>query len=53
MLWSPRSADAMVKMRAVYLSGDFEEYWDYHAEQEQARLYPEGLWKSATDVTKK
>jgi len=53
MRWTPPTAEAMVKMRAAYLSGDFEEYWDYHAEQEQVRLYPEGLWKSATDVTKK
>jgi len=32
----------MVKMRATYLSGDFDEYWDYHIAQEQKRLYPKG-----------
>lgn len=53
MRWTPPTAEAMVKMRAVYLSQDFEEYWDYHAAQEQARLYPEGLWRSVMDVTKK
>lgn len=53
MRWTPPTAEAMLKMRAVYLSEDFEEYWDYHADQEQARLYPEGLWRSAMDVTKK
>lgn len=53
MRWTPPTAEAMLQMRAVYLSGDFEEYWDYHADQEQARLYPEGLWRSPMDVTKK
>ena len=53
MRWTPPTAEAMVKMRAVYLSQDFEEYWDYHAAQEQARLYPEGLWRSVMDVTNK
>jgi hypothetical protein len=50
MRWTPPTAEAMLQMRAVYLSGDFEEYWDYHADQEQARLYPEGLWRSPMDV---
>ncbi len=27
MRWSSDGAEAMVKMRAVYLSRDFEEYW--------------------------
>jgi len=53
MRWTPPTAEAMLQMRAVYLSGDFEEYWDYHAAQEQARLYPEGLWRAGMDVTKK
>ena len=30
MRWSSDGAEAKVKMRAVYLSGDFEEYWDWH-----------------------
>ncbi len=41
MRWTPPMAEVMVKMRAIYLSGDFEEYWNYHIEQEQLRLYPE------------
>ena len=45
MRWTVRTAEAMVKMRATYLSGDFEEYWDYHVSQEQARLYPKNRWK--------
>ncbi|MFH1919389.1 MAG: ISKra4 family transposase [Planctomycetota bacterium] len=46
MRWTFTGAEAMVKMRAIYLSGDFDEYWDYHVDQEQARLYPKGLWRS-------
>lgn len=53
MRWTPRMAEAMVKMRALYLSGDFEEYWDYHIEQEQRRIYPMGRWRPATDVVSK
>jgi len=44
MRWTARMAEAMVKMRATYLSGDFEAYWDYHVTQEQRRLYPDGRW---------
>jgi hypothetical protein len=44
MRWSRKMAEAMVKMRALYLSGDFEEYWDYHIIQDQRRLYPTNRW---------
>lgn len=39
MRWSERMAEAMLKMRAVYLSGDLDEYWSFHVEQEQKRIY--------------
>jgi hypothetical protein len=39
MRWTQRTAEAMVKMRAAYLSGDFDEYWIFHIAQEQKRLY--------------
>lgn len=39
MRWTERTAEAMVKMRALYLSGDFEEYWTFHIEKDQKRLY--------------
>ena len=38
MRWTQRTAEAMVKMRAAYLSGDFDEYWNFHIAQEQKRL---------------
>ncbi len=37
----------MVKLRAVYLSKDFGEYWEFHVELEQLRLYPPNRWKPA------
>jgi hypothetical protein len=40
MRWTPTMAEAMLQLRATYLSGDFEEYWAYHVQQEQARLCP-------------
>lgn len=45
MRWSSTMAEAMLKMRAIYLSGDFNEYWNYHINQQQKRLYPKGKWK--------
>jgi hypothetical protein len=39
MRWTARMAEAMVKMRALYLSDDLDDYWDFHIAQEQERLY--------------
>ena len=44
MRWTLDGAEAMLRLRATYLSGDFEEYWAFHVQQEQQRLYPDGLW---------
>lgn len=44
MRWSWDMAEAMVKMRATYLSGDMDEYWAYHIDKEQERLHPKGQW---------
>jgi len=40
MRWTQRTAEAMVKMRATYLSEDFDDYWKFHIDQEQKRLFP-------------
>ncbi len=53
MRWSSDGAEAMVKMRAVYLSRDFEEYWDWHIAREQERLYPKSHWERAVTVVLK
>lgn len=40
MRWTPPMAEAVVKLRAIYLSGDFDRYWDFHIQQDEQRLYP-------------
>ncbi len=40
MRWTERMAEAVVKLRAIYLSGDFDRYWRFHIEQDQKRLHP-------------
>jgi hypothetical protein len=44
MRWTLRTAEAMVKLRATYLSGDLKAYWGFHMLKEQARLHPAGSW---------
>lgn len=44
MRWSLPGAEAMIRLRSLYLSGDLDDYWDFHLEQEQRRLYPTGRW---------
>ncbi len=39
------TSEPMLRMRAVYLSGDFDEYWQFHLRRERDRLYPLGRWK--------
>jgi hypothetical protein len=46
MRWSLHGAQAMIQLRALYLSDDLEDYWDFHLEQEQRRLYPPGRWEA-------
>jgi hypothetical protein len=53
MRWGQDLAEAMVKMRALYLSRDLDEYWDYHVSQDQQRLYPENRWKLTKSVVLK
>jgi len=44
MRWTIATAEALVKVRAAYISGDFEEYWRFHVAAECHRRYPEGGW---------
>lgn len=41
MRWTESMAEAVVKLRAIYLSGDFDRYWSFHLAQEQRRLFPD------------
>ncbi len=44
MRWTPDMAEAIVKLRSLYLSGDFDDYWPFHVAQDQLRLHPKGRW---------
>ena len=35
--WSLRGAEAVLKLRALHSSGDFEAYWAFHLAHERAR----------------
>lgn len=39
MRWSKSGANAMLKLRATHLNGDLNNYFDYHTNAEQNRLY--------------
>ena len=45
MRWTPPMAEAMLQLRALYLSDDFEDYWQYHVDEDQKRLYPPDAWR--------
>jgi hypothetical protein len=40
MRWTEQMAEAIVQLRAIYLSGDFDAYWSFHVEKDQQRLHP-------------
>ncbi len=40
MRWTPETAEALLQLRAVHLSGDFDAYWEFHVNRDQQRLYP-------------
>jgi hypothetical protein len=44
MRWTESMAEAIIKLRALYLSGDFDSYWAFHILRDQERLYPAGRW---------
>lgn len=43
MRWTEEMAEAIVQLRAIYLSGDFDRYWKFHIAKDQQRLHP-GHW---------
>ena len=44
MRWTEEMAEAMVKLRAIYLSRDLDQYWQFHIKKDQERLHPCGRW---------
>ncbi len=45
MRWTQEMAEAMLRLRAVYLSGDWDSHWKWHVEQDQLRLYRKASWQ--------
>jgi len=39
MRWSEDGAESVVALRALYINGDLDDYWDFHIRREQERLY--------------
>lgn len=37
--WGLRSAEAVLRLRALFSNGDWPEYWDFHLRQEHERTY--------------
>lgn len=48
MRWQIPGAEAMLKLRAIVLSGDFEAYWQFHMQEDQKRLYGSRTWRVAS-----
>ena len=44
MRWTQSMAEAIVRLRALYLSGDFHACWTFHVIQDQLRIHPPGRW---------
>jgi hypothetical protein len=44
MRWTEAMAEAIVKLRAIYLSGDLDQYWPFPVQRDLERLYPAGRW---------
>lgn len=44
MRWTEAIAEALIQLRAIYLSGDFDPYWSFHIEKDQQRIHPPGQW---------
>jgi len=40
LCWTEEMAEAVVQLRAIYLSGDFDLYWSFHITKDQQRLHP-------------
>jgi len=45
MRWTLPMAEAVLRLRAVYLSEHFEHYWPFHVDQDQKRLFQSVKWR--------
>jgi len=42
--WGLEGAEALLKLRSIYQSGDWQDYWKFHIKREQERLRPQKQW---------
>ncbi len=40
MRWTPETAEALLRLRAILLSGDLNDYWQFHLTRDQQRPLP-------------
>jgi hypothetical protein len=45
MRWTLPMAEAVLQLRAIYLSEHFDDYWQYHVDNDQKRLYQSTKWR--------
>ncbi len=45
MRWTIETAEALLRLRAAHLSGDYDNYWEHHIAADQARLYRKDDWQ--------
>ena len=45
MRWSPAIAEAMVLLQAIYLSGDWDECWEWPITKDRERRYRTPPWR--------
>jgi hypothetical protein len=43
----------MLKLRAIYFSGDFDEYWAFYVKRAHERVHPPGYWSPFYTVEEK
>lgn len=43
--WGLEGAEALLKLRSIYQSGDWQDYWIFHIACEQERLRPQKRWE--------
>jgi hypothetical protein len=43
--WGLEGAEALLKLRSMYQSGDWQDYWKFHITCEQERLHPQKQWE--------
>jgi len=48
--WGLEGAEALLKLRSIYQSGDWQDYWKFHMACEQERLHPQKQWEPVDEA---